>query len=358
MISKKKLAIMAMMVMSLGVMSASLAAGPETTGNPYGLVYANAITHNEKGQVNIHPVHYDLDGRTIAANVYTPKNYDPAKSYAAVVVAHPNGGVKEQVAGLYAQKLAEAGYVTIAADASFQGASSGEPRHQDMPYFRTEDIHGMVDYISQYPGVDKNRIGALGICGGGGYTLNAAKSDKRMKAVATISMFNTGRVRREGYMDSQKDSVQERLKAANDARQKTVETGKHEISGHVDFDTITPERLKSIPTDLYREGLIYYGQTHRHPNSTFDYTTDSLSELMTWDATDQIDLINVPLLMIAGSQADSLYMTEDAYQKATGTTDKELFEIPGATHIQTYYVPKYVDQAMAKLTEFFGRTLR
>lgn len=190
MISKKKLALMAMMVMSLGV----------TSGNPYGLVYANAITHNEKGQVNIHPVHYDLDGRTIAANVYTPKNYDPAKSYAAIVVVHPNGGVKEQVAGLYAQKLAEAGYVTIAADASFQGASSGEPRHQDMPYFRTEDIHGMVDYISQYPGVDKNRIGALGICGGGGYTLNAAKSDKRMKAVATISMFNSGRVRREGYM--------------------------------------------------------------------------------------------------------------------------------------------------------------
>ena len=120
MISKKKLALMAMMVMSLGVTSASLAANPVTTGNPYGLVYANAITHNEKGQVNIHPVHYDLDGRTIAANVYTPKNYDPAKSYAAVVVAHPNGGVKEQVAGLYAQKLAEAGYVTIAADASFQ----------------------------------------------------------------------------------------------------------------------------------------------------------------------------------------------------------------------------------------------
>ena len=206
--------------------------------------------------------------------------------------------------------------------------------------------------------VDKNRIGALGICGGGGYTLNAAKSDKRMKAVATISMFNSGRVRREGYMDSQKDSVQERLKAANDARQKAVETGKHDISGHVDFETITPERLKGIPTDLYREGLIYYGQTHRHPNSTFDYTTDSLSELMTWDATDQIDLINVPLLMIAGSKADSLYMTEDAYQKATGTTDKELFEIPGATHIQTYYVPKYVNQAMAKLTEFFGRTLR
>lgn len=358
MISKKKLLVMALMTMALGVTSVGFAAGPAKTANPYGLVYANAITQNVKGQVNIHPIQYNLDGRQIAANVYTPKNYDPSHSYAAVVVAHPNGGVKEQVAGLYAQKLAEAGYITIAADASFQGASGGEPRHQDMPYFRTEDIHGMVDYISQYPGVDKNRIGALGICGGGGYTLNAAKSDKRMKSVATISMFNTGRVRREGYMDSQKDSVQQRLKAANDARRKAVETGKHEISGHVDFDTITSERLKSIPTDLYREGLIYYGQTHRHPNSSFDYTTDSLSELMTWDATDQIDLINVPLLMIAGSKADSLYLTQDAFQKATGTTDKELYEIPGATHIQTYYVPQYVNQAMAKLIQFFGRTLK
>ena len=160
MISKKKWILMAMMVMSLGAASCSLAAEPVTTNNPYGLVYANAITTNEKGKVNIHPVTYYLDGRTIAANVYTPKNYNPAKSYAAVVVAHPNGGVKEQVAGLYAQRLAEAGYITMAADASFQGASSGEPRHQDIPYFRTEDIHGMMDYISQYPGVEKNRIGA------------------------------------------------------------------------------------------------------------------------------------------------------------------------------------------------------
>lgn len=353
---KKSILAIACMALALGVCGTGFAAPYKD--NPYTLVYDNAIKENIAGKVNIHPVSYKLHGVKIKANVYTPAGYDAGKKYPAIVVAHPNGGVKEQVAGLYAQRLAELGYITIAADAAFQGASGGEPRHQDMPYFRTEDIHGMVDYISQYPGVDKNRIGALGICGGGGYTLNAAKSDKRMKAVATISMFNSGRVRREGYMDSQKDSVQERLKAANDARQKAVETGKHDISGHIDFETITPERLKSIPTDLYREGLIYYGQTYRHPNSTFDYTTDSLSELMTWDATDQINLINVPLLMIAGSKADSLYMTEDAFEKATGTKDKELFEIPDATHIQTYYVPKYVDAAMNKLEGFYGRTLK
>ena len=102
---------------------------------------------------------------------------------------------------------------------------------------------------------------------------------------------------------------------------------------------------------------MYYGKTHRHPNSTFEYTRSSLSELMTWDAVDNIKLINVPLLMIAGGIADSLYMSEEAIEKATGTNDKELFLIPGATHIKTYYVPEYVNQELAKLQEFFGRTL-
>ena len=150
--------------------------------NPFGLVYKGAIMENVKGKVNIHPVTYTLNGLKIAANVYTPAGYEATKKYPAVVVAHPNGGVKEQVAGLYAQRLAEKGYITITADASYQGASEGTPRNVDKPFYRTEDIHGMADYISAYPGVDANRIGALGICGGGGYTLNAAKSDKRFKA--------------------------------------------------------------------------------------------------------------------------------------------------------------------------------
>lgn len=325
--------------------------------NPFGLVYKGAIMENAKGKVNIHPVTYTLNGLKIAANVYTPAGYEATKKYPAVVVAHPNGGVKEQVAGLYAQRLAEKGYIAIAADASYQGASEGTPRNVDKPYYRTQDIHGMVDYISAYPGVDADRIGALGICGGGGYTLNAAKSDKRFKAVATLSMFNSGQVRRNGYMNTQLDSVQARLKEAADARAEEVATGEISYSGNVDFDALTDESISKIPTDLYREGMMYYGKTHRHPNSTFRYTTSSLMDLMTWDAMDNINLINVPLLLVAGEKADSLYMSEEAFEKATGTKNKELFKIPGATHIRTYFVPEYVDQAVAKLTEFYGKNL-
>lgn len=328
--------------------------GSAAAANQYGLVYQGAITANVAEKVNIHPVNYTLHGLKIAANVYTPAGYDRTGKYPAIVVAHPNGGVKEQVAGLYAQRLAELGYVTITADASYQGSSEGTPRNVDHPYFRTEDIHGMADFISGYAGVDKERLGVLGICGGGGYTLNAAKSDKRFKAVATLSMFNTGQVRRNGYMNSQLDTVQQRLRQASDARAEEIATGQISYSGTVDFDALTEESISKISNDLYREGMSYYGKTHRHPKSTFAYTTSSLMELMTWDATDNIELIDQPLLLMAGKQADSLYMSEEAFTKASGTKDKELFLVDGATHIQTYFVPQYVDQFVAKLQKFYG----
>lgn len=360
--SKTKIYFLTIMLVTIN----SVAISQSVSKNPFGLVYKNAITENVEGKVNIHPVTYKLNGIDIAANVYSPANYDASREYPAITIAHPNGGIKEQTAGLYAQRLAEAGYITITADASYQGASGGEPRHTDKPQFRTEDIHGMADFISQYPGVDINRIGALGICGGGGYTLKAAQSDKRFKAIATLSMFNSGLVRRNGFQNSQLETIQERLKKASDARAQEVANGNIPVDKRIETGgkpiysgvaSITDEEIAKTATDLYREGYEYYYRTHAHPNSTFLYTTSSLMDLMTWDATDQIELINQPLLMIAGSKADTKYMTDEAFEKATGTNEKELFLIPGATHIQTYYVPEYVNMAIEKLNTFFEKNL-
>lgn len=322
--------------------------------NPFTLAYEGAITENVTGKVNIRTVTYSLNGIDIAANVYTPANYDASKKYPTIVVAHPNGGVKEQVAGLYAQRLAEQGYITIAADAAYQGASGGQPRNVDKPAHRIEDIHGMADFISQYAGVDTARLGLLGICGGGGYSLAAAQTDKRFKSVATVSMFNSGRVRRNGYVDSQLNTIQTRMQQASAARAQEAAGGVVLYSGDAN---LTDEQIAKLPFDLYRQGYEYYWKTHAHPNSTFKYTTSSLLDLMRFDATHQIELIDQPLLMIAGSKADSLYMTEDAFAKATGAKDKELFLIDGATHIETYWKPPYVNQAVEKLTQFYGKSL-
>jgi uncharacterized protein len=322
--------------------------------NPYTLVYDGAIAENVKGKVNVHPVTYKLNGIDIAANVYTPADFNPAKKYPAIVVAHPNGGVKEQASGLYAQRLAEEGYITIAADAAYQGASGGEPRHTDKPQFRIEDIRGMADFITRYAGVDANRLGVLGICGGGGYTLKAAQSDKRFKAVSTLSMFNSGEVRRNGFQNSQLATIQERLKKASDARAQQAAGGEIIYAG---VASITDEEIAKIPTDLYREGYQYYYRTHAHPNSTFLYTMSSLLDLMTWDAATNMDLINQPLLMIVGSNADTKYMTDEAFPKATNAKSKEMFVLEGATHIQSYWKPEYVNKAVTKLTDFFNKNL-
>jgi fermentation-respiration switch protein FrsA (DUF1100 family) len=348
---KKAIVIIALVMQIIGInMSNAQSVQKEQMKNPFTLVYEGAITENIKGQVNIHPVSYKIKDISIVANVYTPANFDPSKKYATLVVAHPNGGVKEQVAGLYAQRLAEQGYITITADAAYQGGSGGTPRNVDKPANRIEDIHAMADFISQYQGVDTSKLGLLGICGGGGYALTAAQSDKRFKAIATVSMFNSGIVRRNGFMNSQVATIQERLQQASDAR--ALEAAEKEIRYTANV-VITDEMADKMPFDLYREGHYYYNRTHAHPNSTFKYTMSSLMDLMTFDASNNMDLINQPLLMIAGSKADSFYMTEGVFNKATNAKNKELFQINGATHIQTYWKPEYVSQAVDKLQHFY-----
>lgn len=344
-----------MVLTAIAILAMSVAVAQENL-NPWGLVYDDAIEQNIAGKVQLRPVTYDVEGITVSANVYLPTGYDAKKQYAAIVVSHPNGGVKEQVSGMFAQKLAEAGYIAIACDARYQGMSGGMPRGTDKPAYRIGDIRGMIDYISRFPGVDKSRIGAFGICGGGGYTVAAAQSDKRIKAVATLSMFNTGRVRRNGYCDSQINTVQERLQQASDARQQEAETGV--VVYTVKQKPATQSQTKAVPFDLYREGMFYYGTSkYAHANNGAKAPVSCMLDLMTWDATSYMNLIGQPLLMMVGEKADSRYMTDEAMEKATGTKDKSLFVVPKATHIQTYYVPEYVEQERQRLVKFFNEKL-
>lgn len=329
--------------------------------NQFGLVYAGALTENKPGQVNLHPVAYrNKDGIRLAANLYLPAGYQPNQSYPAIIVAHPNGGVKEQVSGLFAQKLAEHGYITLAFDAAYQGASEGMPQQTDLPANRVEDIHAGLDFLLSVAGVDTNHVGALGICGGGGYTLQTAKSDKRIKAVATVSMFNTGRVRRNGFKDSDKAGIGQRLTAASMAREKYVKTGQVDYIGQYLAGPahLTKEQLEQIPAGLYRDGVEYYGDTHYHPNAQSRYTTMSLLGLMTFDVENQADLLDQPLLMVAGDISDTRYMTDDFFKKATGTADKQIVYIKGANHIETYWKPEFVKEEATALIKFFGEKLR
>lgn len=320
-------------------------------GNMYGLVYEEAITENKDNKVHILPVTYKLNGIYIVANIYTPAYYHEHKSYKAIVIAHPNGGVKEQTAGLYAQKLAEKGYITIVADAAFTGESQGEPRNQDIPYYRIEDIRGMIDAISSFPGVDRQQIYALGVCGGGGYTLSAAQMDKRIKKVATVSMFNAGAIRREGFQNSQSDSVIQRLYDVAKLRETEINEGSLIYNGNMsDMDKEVGHHLS---IDMYREGYEYYVETHAHPHSKSRFLQRNLMDLMVYDPIQFMYLIDQPLLLIVGSQADTKYMSEDAYHMAISTQEKELYEIKNATHIQTYYVKEVVGEAINKLDIFY-----
>ena len=168
-------------------------------------------------------------------------------------------------------------------------------------------------------------------------------------------MFNTGLVRRNGFKNSQVATIQQRLKEASEAREEEACGGQVRYVGNM--PKMSKEEVAKMPFELYREGYEYYLETHAHPNSTFRYTQSSLLDLMRFDATDQIELINQPLLMLAGSKADTRDMTEDAFAKAVNAQPKELYLLEGATHIQTYWKEPYVTQAVKKLTEFFKKNL-
>ena len=290
----------------------------------------------------------------MVGDLYFPANYSPAKKYAAIIVGHPFGGVKEQTSGLHARKLAEIGYVTLAFDASYYGESGGYPRRIESPEVRVDDFSAAVDFLTNHPAVEADKIGVIGICGGGCYSVSATQIDHRIKALATISMYDMGRARRQGIGDTQ--TYQQRMSILDEiGRQRTAEYGG---AARKDIRTL-PEKVDENTPKFAIDFLDYYDNPERgqHPNSTGYYSYTSLAPMMNFFPFTQIETISPrPLLFIVGENAVSKYFSEDAYEKAA--EPKELFVVPGATHVDLYDQPEYLKITLPKLDTFFKQYLK
>ncbi|MCS5563817.1 MAG: alpha/beta hydrolase [Oleiphilaceae bacterium] len=286
---------------------------------------------------------------TLAGVINFPEGFDDSKTYPAIVVSHPGGGVKEQAAGLYASKLAAEGFVTVAYDASYQGESTGEPRQLENPYVRTEDVSAVVDYLTTLPYIDNDRIGAMGVCAGAGYTANAAMNDRRIKAVGMVSAVNIGAMFRNGWDNSIKDAdAMPALQGGSDARTS-------DASGN-DIATIplAPLREEDAPNEELRQAWEYYHTDRcQHPNAPGFATARSLNQIITYDAYNKAEaFFTQPLQIVAGSDAGSKWMSDDLYERAA-STDKQFHVVDGANHMSLYDIPQYVNEAVSVLSPFF-----
>jgi fermentation-respiration switch protein FrsA (DUF1100 family) len=288
----------------------------------------------------------------LAGDLYVPKSIDRSRKYKAIAVGHPFGGVKEQTAGLHAQKLAELGYVTLAFDASFYGDSGGQPRNIEVPEIRVEDYSAAVDVLSNHPLADAARIGVLGICGGGIYAVNAAQIDHRIKALATISMFDLGRLRREGLRDVMSVTDDARMKILDDYG---AQRSKEFADGNIRYINAIQDSWKDADQEILRQYYDYYRNPARGqlPNSRNEYSFTSMGPMINFIAFEQVKTISPrPLLFIVGDRASSAYFSEDAYAKAS--EPKELFVVPDAQHFDLYDKPECLAVTLPKLDKFFG----
>jgi len=288
----------------------------------------------------------------IAGHLHLPYNFQEDKKYPALVGVHPAGGVKEQTIGLYAQRLAAHGFVVVVYDSSYQGASGGEPRLLEDPSTRVEDARCAADFLTTLPYVDAERMGVFGICAGGGYALAVAQTERRFKAVAGVSATPMGEAARTFFGRPIPDAeLIGTLLAA--AAQRTAEARGAEPV----YAPFTPERLEDIDDNtpvMLREAYDYYRTPRgQHPNAKGRFLMTSLDKMLAFSAFNLIpSLLTQPLLLIAGSKADTKVYSDQAYALSKGP--KELFVVEGATHVAMYDVPEYVDQAVAKLVPFFG----
>lgn len=291
-------------------------------------------TFPKSDKVNIKKVHFkNRFGIELTGDLYTPLNLKDEK-LPAIAISGPFGAVKEQVSGRYAQTLAERGFVTLAFDPSYTGESGGEPRDVASPDINTEDFSAAVDFLSNYKNADADKIGILGICGFGGFGLNAAAIDTRIKATVTVTMYDMTRVTANGYFDSMDENARYELKEKlNKQRTEDFKNGKYAKAPGL------PDKLTGDEPQFVKDYVGYY-KTKR------GFHVRSIGSNGGWNTTSSLSLINMPILsytneirnavlMIHGEKAHSRYFSEDAFKKLKGD-NKELLIVPGANHVDLY----------------------
>ncbi|TQN42498.1 hypothetical protein FHU33_1900 [Blastococcus colisei] len=298
------------------------------------------------------PVRYtNRYGIEIAGDLYQRKGLDESATHPAIVIGPPHGGVKEQGPGVYAQEMAQRGFVALAFDPSYNGESSGQPRHITSPELFAEDFSAGVDFLGTLTHVDRQRIGALGICGSGGFALSAAQVDPRIKAVATSAMYDISRVNRHGWQDSTSD----------DDRRTTLQ----DLAAQrwKDVDAGAPELTPTFPAEIPAEGLdpitreffeYYVADRGHHPRSIGGFTiTGAVSHINFGKLRHLPDIAPRPILLVTGDQAHSRYFSDDVHEQATGP--KELVVVPGARHIDLYDRTELIP--FDRLEKFFADNL-
>ena len=292
-------------------------------------------------------------GIELVGDLYEPKN-KPEGKMQAIAISGPFGAVKEQSSGLYAQTMAERGFVTLAFDPSFTGESGGEVRNVASPDINTDDFSAAIDYLTTLPEVDENKIGIIGICGWGGFALNAAAQDTRIKATVTSTMYDMTRVTARGYNDSMSaDDLYKMRQDLNNQRTKEAQGAPiAEAAG-------LPDKLTGEEPQFVQDYFNYYktklGFHPRSINSNGHWNVTSALSLITQPILAYSDTIKSPVLMIHGEKAHSRYFSEDAYKKLTGD-NKELMIIPNANHTDLYYKMDVIP--FDKMEQFFKTNLK
>ena len=292
-------------------------------------------TFQKSDKVNVQRVEFkNRFGITLVGDLYSPKGVNVNEKLAAIAISGPFGAVKEQSSGLYAQTLAERGFITLAFDPSYTGESSGTPRNVASPDINTEDFSAAVDYLSNNKNVDADKIGILGICGFGGFAINAAAMDTRIKATTAVTMYDMTRVSAKGYNDSVDENARYEMKQ-NLNKQRTEDYKK---GTYAKADGL-PEKLTGNEPQFVKDYWDYYktkrGFHKRSINSNGNWNTTSSLSLINQPILQYSSEIRTPVLVVHGENAHSRYFGEDAFKKLKGD-NKELLIVKGANHVDLY----------------------